>query len=53
MAAATFQVLVGDLRTGHITAVIPVTAASWQQVLNAAGTISATVDVGAPIVFPA
>ena len=44
---ATFQVLVGDLRTGHITAVIPVTAASWQQVLNAAGTISATVDVGA------
>lgn len=47
MPAPTFQALIGDLRTGKITAVVPVTGATWQQVVNAAGTISATVNTAA------
>jgi len=36
----TFQVLIGDLRTGLITVRAPAAAATWQQVLNAAGNLT-------------
>ena len=39
-APAPFRVLVGDLRTGRITANLPIAAATWQQVLGAAGTMT-------------
>lgn len=43
---ATFQALVGDLRTGKIATRIPLTGATWQQVLNGPGTMTgATVNV--------
>lgn len=38
--APVLQVLVGDLRTGLITARVPVEAATWQEVLNAPGNIT-------------
>lgn len=45
----TFQVAVGDLRTGKITTRLPVTGGQWQQTpLNTAGTITGvTVDAAA------
>jgi len=39
----TIQVHVGDLRTGRITATIPVVGLNWTDVLNGSGTIDATV----------
>jgi hypothetical protein len=42
-----FQVLIGDLRTGKITTRVPATAAPWQQVLNAAGMLGASLNVAA------
>lgn len=42
-----FQVFIGDLRTGKITTRFPAASATWQQVLNAPGTLGATLNIGA------